>query len=54
VQAFIAQIPATGQFHLIPGAAHGEVYEVAGAAYRDLLLAFLARHLPQGKRSAAA
>jgi uncharacterized protein len=54
VQAFVAQIPETGQFHLIPGADHGEVYEVAGAAYRDLLLAFLEPHLLQGKLSAVA
>ncbi len=54
VQAFVAQIPATGQFHLIPGAGHGEVYEVAGPAYRDLLLGFLDRHLLQGKLAAAA
>jgi alpha-beta hydrolase superfamily lysophospholipase len=54
VQAFVAQIPGSGQFHLIPGADHGQVYEVAGAAYRDLLLAFLDRHLRQSRRSAAA
>jgi uncharacterized protein len=54
VQAFVAQIPETGQFHLIPNADHGEIYEVAGPAYRDLLLAFLERHLLQGKLSAAA
>lgn len=54
VEAFVAQIPESGQFHLVPGADHGKVYDVAGAAYRNLLLAFLDRHLFQGKRIAAA
>ncbi len=54
VRAFLSQIPDTGHFHLVPGAGHGKVYQVAGHAYRDLLLAFLERHLLQTKRSAAA
>jgi alpha-beta hydrolase superfamily lysophospholipase len=54
VRAFVAQIPETGQFHLIPGAAHGEVYEVAGPVYQDLLLTFLGRHLLRSRQSAAA
>jgi alpha-beta hydrolase superfamily lysophospholipase len=54
VRAFLAQIPEAGSFHLVPGARHGKVFEVAGPAYRDLLLAFLERHLLQATRSAAA
>jgi alpha-beta hydrolase superfamily lysophospholipase len=54
VHAFLTQIPETGSFHLVPGAGHGKVYQIAGQAYRDLLLAFLERHLLQSRRSAAA
>lgn len=54
VQAFLAHLPGSAQFQLIPGAVHGKVYETAGPAYRDLLLDFFARHLRQGARSAAA
>lgn len=54
VQAFLTQIPNSSEFHLVPGAAHGQVYEVAGPAYRDLLLGFLARHLRRGGLSVAA
>jgi uncharacterized protein len=54
VKAFLTQIPDSARFHLVPGAGHGKVYQVAGQAYRDLLLAFLARHLVSGTQSAAA
>jgi alpha-beta hydrolase superfamily lysophospholipase len=45
VQALARQLPKTGQFHAIPGAVHHDVCERGGSAYRDLLLAFLERHL---------
>ncbi|HZZ81495.1 MAG TPA: alpha/beta fold hydrolase [Gemmataceae bacterium] len=54
VQAFLSQMPGTSQFHCIPNAAHGKMYEVGGAAYRDLLLGFFARHLSEDLLSAAA
>ena len=47
VHDFLTQVPETGRFHVVPGARHGKVYEAAGQAYRDLLLAFLERHLLQ-------
>ena len=54
VEEFIAQMPGTSQFHCIPGAGHGKVYQVAGAAYRDLLLTFFDLHLLRDSFAAAA
>jgi alpha-beta hydrolase superfamily lysophospholipase len=45
VQLLAEQIPHVCQFHIIPGAGHQDVCKRGGAAYRDLLLAFLERHL---------
>ena len=45
VQALADRLPESGGFHAIPGAGHQDVCEKGGAAYRDLLLTFLERHL---------
>jgi pimeloyl-ACP methyl ester carboxylesterase len=45
VQALAEQLPATGQFHVIPGAGHLNVCEQGGPAYCNLVLDFFERHL---------
>jgi pimeloyl-ACP methyl ester carboxylesterase len=45
VQTLASRLPETGRFYAISGAGHQDVCETGGAAYRDLLLAFLERHL---------
>jgi uncharacterized protein len=53
VEALARQLPETGQFHAIAGAAHHDVCEKGGLVYRDLLLTFLERHLSRGSFSRA-
>ena len=45
VQTLAKQLPETGRFQSIPEAAHHDVCESGGLAYRDLVLSFLEQHL---------
>ncbi len=45
VALLAAQIPATSQFHVIPGAGHANVCTHGGPVYRELLLGFLEQNL---------
>jgi pimeloyl-ACP methyl ester carboxylesterase len=54
VQALAEKLPHGCQFHIIPGAGHGDVCKYGGLMYRTLLLTFLERKLFQKKHIVAA